>query len=675
MFTSGDRLSPPDDLPSLTALVTTSQNYTRIDTRFYLERERRQLRDAIFANCSLSRATNLTFLRLQKDFLFFEPTLAGDMFDFVEQVPQRVVHHFRPAIAQVFAFLLTRIHSDLDSFVALLSAYFMNDATTILSFAYSTFPAIFGFFTLDHFCDLGAALILRVLADPTLTTVAAEMIRSFFFSAYRFFDALPAGSAGNAAYSAALKTALEIAIPCLSSGHASVLMQLAAIDHSLFLSVLFRDLFAFTLMQRAPYLKKCVDFFYKCAQVTSAERLSTDVLFLLTRCHHFSPLVPPAPLSAELPLLAFTMSDRDFLIIIDVYRPMLVTEESGSTLTDWAARHQNVSYAPFYLEIPMRVGPRQTVKPPHFEIDSEFAFLYNRIKFEAGNAGLTVVSQLPGSPLFVPLPGRPPRPRWEAFERAVMRQVLVEQQQTFDQLEQALALLQLTREVIAYRGAIQRTRARLLDHFAMLYLVERMNAEKVTVELAGKKFARNDFLMRNVKPKLIFHSWVAILNLMDQHILPNDRSTRKLRKVFGKHVRSIVTPRVVAWITENIELAKSLGKVRRGLLPAQEMRLGERLRAFVEMVDLIAALASAGREKRAWQVMFEYVVIALDPDLILDSFVTWNATVLNDESRWQFTGDGHQESLDHLVNGFLTMSVGSAELQRDLGLYLTGMGS
>jgi hypothetical protein len=301
------------------------------------------------------------------------------------------------------------------------------------------------------------------------------------------------------------------------------------------------------------------------------------------------------------------------------------------------------------------------------EIEGKFAFLYNRLKFESGKSGLSVVSQLPGTAFFVDLPGRPPLPRGEAFVRAVMQQVLVEQQEAFDDLDSALALAQLTREVIAYRDAIQRTRARLLDHFAMLYLVERMNAEQINVELAGKKFARNDFLVRNVKPKLFFHSWVAILNLMDQRIIPNDRAVKRLRTVFEKHMRSVVMSRVSAGITENPELANPLEKVYRQVLPAKEMKLGERLRAFVEVVNLIATI---GQEKQPWQMMFEFVMVALNPKIVFDSFIVWNATVLHDESQWQFAGDVHQESLDLLVNGFLTMPVGNPELQRDLGLYL-----
>jgi hypothetical protein len=247
--------------------------------------------------------------------------------------------------------------------------------------------------------------------------------------------------------------------------------------------------------------------------------------------------------------------------------------------------------------------------PRRSEIPAEFAHLYTQIKFSAAACGDSVVSHLPGTPFYV----RRMRTRIacsEAFECAAMRQLILEYQENLTAVEHTIALAQLERDVIEYRGCIERTRARLLDHFAGLYLTEKMNAEKVRVERAGKNFSQHDFLIRNVDRQLLFHSWVAILNLMDARDLPNVRSLQRLADSFRKHMQTVVVPRANSWGKRNPAIAAGLQRVRHALQRSGRANFGTRLRAYVEMIELIATVEKTRQRKTAleWQDLFEYVI-------------------------------------------------------------------
>jgi hypothetical protein len=55
-------------------------------------------------------------------------------------------------------------------------------------FAGSTFPGILGIFTLNHYSQLAASLILQLLNIFEASALATEMIRSFIFSMHRFCE-------------------------------------------------------------------------------------------------------------------------------------------------------------------------------------------------------------------------------------------------------------------------------------------------------------------------------------------------------------------------------------------------------------------------------------------------------------------------------------------------------
>jgi hypothetical protein len=71
-----------------------------------------------------------------------------------------------------------------------------------------------------------------------------------------------------------------------------------------------------------------------------------------------------------------------------------------------------------------------------------------------------------------------------------------------------------------------------------------MNTEKKRMKLAGKNFSRNEFLRRNVNRKLVFHSWVAFLDLRHETQRTKDRASHRLTEQFQKHMKNVIKKRV-----------------------------------------------------------------------------------------------------------------------------------
>jgi hypothetical protein len=79
-----------------------------------------------------------------------------------------------------------------------------------------------------------------------------------------------------------------------------------------------------------------------------------------------------------------------------------------------------------------------------------------------------------------------------------------------------------------------------------------------------------------VSKTLVFHSWVAILKMMD---LPMDKWLRDMAAEFERHMRDVVEPRVVVWLQTYITVATALNHVRDLFSRAARARFGARLRA------------------------------------------------------------------------------------------------
>jgi hypothetical protein len=673
---AADRTFPPTpDFPTLCAVAKTSLDFSTLESDFYIETERAALRDAILRNATIARKTNLLWLRLSTNFDFFDPTLVGDMLEFIKKTPEKSLRHFPPALVQAISYLLMSVHSDLDRFAELLKGYFAKDASGILPFAGSTFPGLFGFFTLDYYSQRASSLILALIRIPGMVALATEMMRSYLFSMHRFhyvlWETFLAGLTRTTQsvreLSQALLNAFALALPYLTREHCDLLSVFAGRDINAFQDLMIHDVLVPSLELRAPYL---TDFI--CSLKQSADKrdynLAGDLLALVTSQRVFFPVLPVAPPSSQIPRLAFAMSDRDILVLIEIFGPELAREIGGSAFQKWNADRSHTTYEPFYIEVATRISSGvEHVSVP--EIPPEHSRMYGALTQHAREIGCPILTLLKHTPFYAPVLPVFPKDFTRDFDCAVMEQIIGKTRAAVCAMEEVPRLIQGRRAVTEYGIYITTVETLLLDHFASAYLREQKKDAKRRASAAKSQFSWTVFIERYIDPSFAIPTWVAVLN--SSQIATDSRLT-KLAGLYQMYVNGPVTRRVQIWAAKNPEIAAPLFSLIPRVTHAFRLAYGSRLRAMLDVMGFVSVFfehRSPGKEKE-WQVMYEFLVIYMDRDETIRSMVVWNASVLKDRAIRNLQGSVHQGLLEDVLSGFVTMLLGAPDLQKAFTEYV-----
>lgn len=93
-----------------------------------------------------------------------------------------------PLFTQIVLGTIKKIHNQPWKFASVLVD--IADQIPINFFAYSTFPALFGYFVSSDLCEPAAQFVLDLIAIPAPDSVIEPIFLSFLFSSYAFIDAL-----------------------------------------------------------------------------------------------------------------------------------------------------------------------------------------------------------------------------------------------------------------------------------------------------------------------------------------------------------------------------------------------------------------------------------------------------------------------------------------------------
>jgi hypothetical protein len=609
-----------------------------------------------------------------KEFQFFDQTMFVDMFESIRQPPERIIHHLPPQVSQSLSFLVMRIHQDVNAFVRRLLAFFSEDASIVLVFAFSTFPALFGFFTLDHFCHLASTVITKVLNTSSLTMLATELIRSFLFSAHRFQDVLWDNFFSKFIVGQPLSAMLDLlhnsfekALPFLTKDHCSVLALLAANRMSSFLEVVFQDIFVYPLTLRAPHLVELIRFLDSCSTDDGMQPFAAELLSMITRKHHFNQAVPTAPHSRELQRVGFAMSDRDIGILVELYDPILREQASGHPLCQWNKTHETVGYAPFYFEIPIHVAPSERVHFDQPSISPEMSRAFAEFKKKAADLGHPVLSCLVRSPFHVPMASLAFTQSHD-FTIVALQKFILGVREMFWEMTQSLDLIRRRNEVLSYQIYIEKTRTLLLDDFAASYVRERIG-DATKVDILSHRLLSRVILQDFANEEISFNSWIAILNRIN---FTETKSVARMIASYRVYVSEVTEGRVLRWAASFPRRAQRLMTIVQKVRSSFALKYGGRLRAVMEAVEVITSF-DAGLNKNGtsqWQEMFEFLVEELNPDMIFSSFLVWSLYLRLDRSMTKANSNESQTVLDHTFHGFLTMLVDYPALQAHFHRYV-----
>jgi hypothetical protein len=121
-------------------------------------------------------------------------------------------------------------------------------------------------------------------------------------------------------------------------------------------------------------------------------------------------------------------------------------------------------------------------------------------------------------------------------------------------------------------------------------------------------------------------------------------------------------------VSKHPNLAKSLWSLNARMALAFHLPYGSRLRVFMETAHIMQGFTVDMRKVGSadWQYMYEFLLINLDPDEIMRSYIVWNASISRFKMIRRFAYSG---VFDALMNGFATMLVDFPRLRKKFDAY------
>lgn len=186
------KVTSRSDSESLVEAVSKSMRFSRLnpDKYFFLGGEPKRLCSLLLQNEYRSRAVSLMSLCLDQNFEFFDTPTPQDMVAFVTEKPEKILDHLKVELCQALSMMILRIHADVGEFARLVIEAVNMDPTIHMVFGRSTFPAIYGFFTMKMFLRLGVNLVVTIERQKGPVMVVNEMIRAIFHAAHGFWYAV-----------------------------------------------------------------------------------------------------------------------------------------------------------------------------------------------------------------------------------------------------------------------------------------------------------------------------------------------------------------------------------------------------------------------------------------------------------------------------------------------------
>ncbi|OHS94779.1 hypothetical protein TRFO_39051 [Tritrichomonas foetus] len=319
--------------------------------------------EVLRVSCS-SRALNLLRLRLFESFDFFDSPSFNDMFQCVDKNPEKVIGHFNHRFSQALTLLILKIHRDMKGFSNQVLKMLKFDPTLNFVFAYSTFPAIFGYFTIDVFSNLAGDFLINLIQNDfneSMKMILNPLIASYFISNHQFiyylwhlFENRVQKKTKNVdeAFNV-FCDCLKLCVIHLSHKHSIVLSIYSSIDTANCISLLYTDVFAQTYKEKFFLLNSSDNYFYNYLIELSNNPLNDtprSILSILTKTAQRNSTIINDDIISQVKKMPIVMSDRDLCTIIEIY-------QSDKSVADINLLSKSTSilfkrgYLPFYVDI------------------------------------------------------------------------------------------------------------------------------------------------------------------------------------------------------------------------------------------------------------------------------------------------------------------------------------
>lgn len=395
LFFSPDIFSPDENIDQLEKKADFLQSFRGITVSRSILKETKNIISILLHNSCVARTVNHLRLLVMQVFDFFDSDSHKEIFQYVIQNPEKNIT-LSPRISQAFTLLILNIHKNIPTFSELVINFLNFDPTVNFIFSYSTFPAIFGYFTLDYLCELAGEFLIEILKHQNSNAIrrsrstgnyfwalnvshqnfkehkvfnfANQMVASFFISMHQFIHCLWSNFRSKIIYQPKdikqlfqfFCDALNNAAYYLTSHHQVVLSTYIAIDRENCVSVIFHDVFAVSLKENFPELFQLYNYFIYLGDQPMSEE-SNQVFTILTKSRKFNPCIPKLPPPNIIQRVPIAMSECDIYLVTEIVNRDKRFASDTVEMIQSKELALKKGYIPFYADIIVPANERKNL--------------------------------------------------------------------------------------------------------------------------------------------------------------------------------------------------------------------------------------------------------------------------------------------------------------------------
>jgi hypothetical protein len=557
--------------------------------------------------------------------------------------PNRLLGHFDAAISQSFGLLLFHILQDVPQFASLVARFFAgaDHSALIAHFAWSTFPAVFGFFTVECLCRLAAALVVRLLEVDAPRALVRAMVGSYFFAMHECFDllwqdilkTLPGEESPVEHQFSELHKAWARAASYLTEHHHVVFAAFAGWDMATCVRCLFVDILALSLSVRAPHLSSLCHFLIDRANCADDRSVLNFVLTTINsrQFHSYVSSIPTDLYSVDA-----VMSERDIWLIGEIVKPNPRFGVYGRPVIASLERLATRGYAPFTIEL---LNPERVEGGGSASDDcAEYARTYAAMKRRAANEGRCVLSFVLADD--------------GEFTEWARQMWINETRGDIERITGTVTVITGYRRLKIYTRYLKRTHRALFTRAIWPALQRIIRTFEKDLAITAKFRRCSEGIMMGPIEYGEFLLW-AHLAMLDWMAIAHEEITALCDEYFV-YMTGDVVRRVTAWYNANLRIVRYLLPLLPKIKGLFFMAIGSRLQA---MLEIFAAVELFDRTLPIsnWQEMFEWVMQQADDRRVFESFAIWGRYIVHNRGLFPVLRERVRDAIRKLFAAFVGM--------------------
>ncbi|EAY15881.1 hypothetical protein TVAG_165090 [Trichomonas vaginalis G3] len=179
-----------DSLDHLKSRYNFLKNYANLDTNKDIRNQSRILYETILSNVLKTRNIYLLYLASHSDLSTLSENTQLDILKCINKKQEDISNNFSSSFSQCLLLLIKNFHEEPEVFAQIVYSYFSKDISDQLYFGYSTFPAIFGYFSSQEFTFKASRFILELFSIDEDFILLESVLVPFLLSAHSFLEDL-----------------------------------------------------------------------------------------------------------------------------------------------------------------------------------------------------------------------------------------------------------------------------------------------------------------------------------------------------------------------------------------------------------------------------------------------------------------------------------------------------